>query len=105
METLAIDAVKPGAVLAVAITDARGNVLVGEGRVLTEEWISRLKARNITRVTVQDQAGPSAAGASPGAVSAVRLERFERMFSKSPKDDLMNALEAAARQILEEGGS
>ena len=104
MPLLSIDAVVPGSVLAAAATDARGNVLVGEGRVLTEEWLQRLKARGVSRLSVTPPFGE--AGGTPAAVEApadrLRLERFDGMFARAPQEPLMQALSAAARQVLTE---
>ena len=104
METLPIDAVQPGAVLAVAVTDARGGVLVGEGKVLTEEWIQRLKARGVTRVSIQPKVAATATpGAAGGGKAAKKLARLEAMFAKTdPADEVMQALAAAARDLLAE---
>jgi hypothetical protein len=105
LETLPIDAVKPGAVLAVPVTDARGNVLVGEGRVLTEEWLARLRIRGVLRLSVESQAAQGApeAGAAGAPVQDPRLERLDAMFARHAGDELMIALAAAARQVLSEG--
>ena len=93
METLPIDAVKPGAVLAASVTDARGQVLVGEGKVLTEEWLQRLKGRGVQRLSVQSVSEGAPAAASQAPASGERLERCERMFARAPQDDLMQVLQ------------
>ncbi len=67
MPVVPIAAVKPGSVLASAATDARGNALVGEGKVLTEEWLQRLKARGITSLNVTLASGEEGGSAGPSA--------------------------------------
>lgn len=69
--------------------------------MLSEEWISRLKARGIQRVSVQGEAPASAAPASSGSPAQdKRLERLEGMFARAPQDELMRALADAARQVM-----
>lgn len=105
LETLPIDAVKPGAVLAVPVTDARGNVLVGEGRVLTEEWLARLRTRGVLRLGVESQAAQAVPETGAPDVSAQdpRLGRLDAMFAKHAGDALMTDLASAVRQVLSEG--
>ena len=101
-----MDKVSPGSVLAADVKDARGNMLVGEGRVLTEEWIKRLQGRGITQVQVRKASGPASPAAEgaavPGAGNARLLQRLEAMFVKAPQEPLMQALAAAARTVLSE---
>ncbi len=99
-----IDKVPPGSILDAAVLDARGNVLVGEGRVLTEEWLKRLQGRGITHVRIR-AAGSAASpggGQAPEAGIDKRLQRLDAMFAKAPQEPLMLALAAAARQVLSE---
>ena len=96
---------KPGAVLAAPVTDARGNVLVGEGRVLTEEWLARLRTRGVLRLSVESQAAQATPETEASGVPEQdpRLERLDAMFARHAGDELMTALAAAARQVLSEG--
>ncbi len=96
---------KPGSVLAAPVTDARGNVLVGEGRVLTMEWLARLKTRGVQRLSVESQSAAPApeAGAASAPAQDPRLGRLDAMFAKHAGDELMTALAAAARQVLSDG--
>ena len=101
---LPLDQVNPGAVLAADVKDARGNMLVGSGRVLTEEWLKRLQGRGVTHVRVLGAAAasPQAGGTSREAAGSLALQRLEAMFAKAPQEPLMQALAAAARQVLSE---
>ncbi|GEM_PF-5917133 len=102
-ELLPLDKVSPGAVLAADVKDAKGNMLVGEGRILTEEWIKRLQGRSITHVKVRAVGDSSSVAPSVApAGNDRRLKRLEAMFSKVAAEPLMQALAASARQILEE---
>ena len=101
-DTLHLDSVPPGAILAAAVLDARGNVLVPEGRALTPEWIQRLKGRGITKVTIQPGAASPEAASAATAVQTDRMVRFDAMFARHAQDPLMQALAAAAKQVLSE---
>ena len=101
-DTFPLESVPPGAVLAVPVTDARGNVLVPAGRALTPEWIQRLKGRGVLQVTVLPAAAP-AAGSSVQGVQSDRMARLDALFAPHAQDPLMQALAAAAKQVLSEG--
>ena len=101
-ETLPLDSVKPGSILAAPVTDVRGNVLVPEGRALTVEWIQRLKGRGVRQVSVQPASDAPEAEAASHAAQSDRVAKFDAMFSRHAQDPLMQALAVAAHQVLSE---
>lgn len=126
MQELPIDQAQPGMVLAAPVQDAKGNVLVGAGTALTAMHLQRLKERGFK--TVKIQAGKAAAeptapatrnAAPPGAAARLGnapaaapaptaaaaaavplIDRFEDMFARGTRDELMDALRDAARPVV-----
>ena len=101
-DTLSLDSVPPGAVLAAPVIDARGNVLVPEGRALTPEWIQRLKGRGVKKVTVHPGVASPSVSAFVQAAQTDRMARVDALFARHAQDPLMQALAAAAKQVLAE---
>ena len=77
MPSVSVGNLKPGMVLAKPLS--RGNmVILGEGTVLTEAWISRIEDMNVERVFID--------GPSEQAV---------------PKEEALDALEARFRNVID----
>lgn len=56
MPKLPIAEVKEGVKVSLEVSDAKGNILVKSGTVLTQAWIDRLKARGVEHVDIEDAA-------------------------------------------------
>lgn len=105
---LKIAAATPGMVLAEAVLDARGNVLVRRGVTLTEGSLKSLESRGIDRVVIEEAGEEAAApvvggstGNLPSAVEQALAEKNKRidvMFAGLGENTLMAALAEAAKR-------
>lgn len=58
-QRLPLDAIQPGAVLAEAVADARGTVLLPAGLTLTDAHLSSLRRRDIATLSVSHPPDPA----------------------------------------------
>ena len=126
MQTVSVDQVKPGMILAKPIIDDKNRVIVTEGAALTAMHVKRLERWGIKQVFVQDPPPPPAAasvGTAPSEAAAAPekaqapaqatvqeppidpalLARIEEMFSSFPDDQRMLALKRFAVRNLAAG--
>ncbi len=102
MPILSIDDIKPGMLLAEAVRNHQDQLLLENGRRITEKSIRVFKSWGIRRVTVKlgsavDGSGDGAA--SPGLPPAID-EALKGRFSDVATDPIMTAImQAAARQL------
>ncbi|CAM5474528.1 hypothetical protein TMEC54S_03762 [Thauera mechernichensis] len=75
-ETLALDEVQPGAVLAVQLCDASGMILLPAGCTLDEAILERLRVRGVERLQLVVPESAAARGAREAALQ----ERLEHLF-------------------------
>jgi hypothetical protein len=91
MQKIPLPLAEPDMVLEKPVTRDNGMILVGQGTVLTESLIARLKNMNIASVVVQGHPldlGSGGAGTSMGR----RRERLEHLFRHVDQDPFMHGM-------------
>jgi hypothetical protein len=101
MPILSIEDVRPGMVLAEAVTNHQERVLLGAGRRITERSLSLFRSWGVLTVAVRGESsgGERAASAPPPGSPGLDAElarRFEGVLS----DPLMQAIHDAVRRQL-----
>jgi hypothetical protein len=98
IQRLPLDQIQPGAVLAEAVADARGTVLLPAGLSLTETHLSSLRRRSISTLTV-------AAPPDPAELARRREKIRERvlfLFRHSADDPAAQGLQQAVLAFRQE---
>jgi len=118
-KTIATDEIQDGDRLLNDVLDPAGNVILGEGTVLSRRFTAMLKKRGITAVVIDDAESDTTDGAHvvpspqaeelPGAAPAEnlnitkKLEAIEHMFSNFADDAHMQLLYEQAKKFIESG--
>ncbi len=87
----------PGMVLSDVLRDAKGNVLLAEGVVLTETMLASLARHGIATLPIV-QAGAAPAPLDPAAVQA----RLDHLFRRQDAGDDSDWASAALRRYVED---
>lgn len=95
-ELLPLAQLYPGMVLADALLDARGNVLLTEGVVLNEATILSLSRHGVAAAPIR-RATPSAAP-EPAAIQ----QRLDRLFRNNDRDDHADWATGLLRRYVED---
>jgi hypothetical protein len=95
MQRVPIEDLKPGMVVAKAITNESGMVLLSEGTSLTDSLITRLGRMDLTHISIE--------GASSSDKSKEQLlGELEQRFSRTGKEKYMDILKAVIKARIEE---
>jgi hypothetical protein len=88
---------RPGMVLSDTVRDAKGNVLLAQGVVLTEAMLAALGRHGIDLLPLL-QAAPAPVPVDPSAVRA----RLDHLFRKQERDDAADWATGRLRQYIED---
>ncbi|MGE4158662.1 MAG: hypothetical protein AB7F75_06155 [Planctomycetota bacterium] len=75
MPKLPIAEVKEGCKVSLEVVDAKGNVLIKAGTLLSQQWIDRLKSRGVEFLEIEDASGTG----SSSTASMADLESHLKM--------------------------
>jgi hypothetical protein len=95
--SMPLEAVSPGQVLAQALVDQQGQVLLPQGTVLTEATLATLARRGIAELVVQQPAPADVATAAQTHAAKARLATLFRKFGSAPGDVFFRAAVQAHR--------
>ena len=77
MKRVSVELLKAGAVLAQAVVNESGMILIGEGTVLKDSHIDRLQGMSINSVFVEGTSGPTKSKAELVAELDARFKKTE----------------------------
>jgi hypothetical protein len=95
MQRIPIDDLKPGMVVAKAITNESGMVLLSEGTTLTDSLITRLGRMDLSHISIE--------GASSSDKSKEELlSELDNRFKKTGKEKYMDIIKGVIKTRIEE---
>jgi hypothetical protein len=98
MQRIPIDDLKPGMVVAKAITNESGMVLLSEGTTLTDSLIVRLGRMDLSHISIQ---GASSSDKSKAELLAELDHRFEKTGKERYMDVIKGVLKARIEEVFQ----